>query len=280
MQSTSQKFELPQLGEPPSKSVLDRSLWPLLLMLAWLAFELTANATLSLVLACVNFGVNDFRTAWWLWRNDPQRSRARACGAFYLASGVWKTAMVPLLVAGTIAILWAMFSPNAMQPNHPGTKQLENALMVGSFAAALLILLVLVATILALAARWRVWVHPSIHASRKRGAWPPGFVAANKHDANQAKLVVITGVFALVLVGPVISLSLISHLPLPRKVLTVLNLCVVFGFPIFTVLSLSFLRTRLFADSPWECWPESIRWLTPAGQLESEIEEAAPADSS
>lgn len=248
--------------EVTESTVVDRLLWPLLLMLAWLAFELTANATLSLVLACVNFGMNDFRSAWWLWQTDPQRPRARACSAFYVASGIWKTALVPLLVAGTISILWALYSPNAMRPNHPGTVQLQKALFVGLYAASLLIVVVGMAVVFALVARWRVWVHPSLHRSRQREIWPPSFAPGDEMQGNQARLIVVTGVFALVLIGPVVSLSLLSHLVIPLPARPLIALAVIFGYPMFAVTALAALRTRLFAESPWECWPESIRQLS------------------
>lgn len=254
-------------------------MWPLLLMLAWLAFELTANATLSLVLACINFGVNDFRTAWWLWRTDPQRPRSRACSAFYVASGVWKTAMVPLLVAGTIAIVWALYSPNAMRPNHPGTIQLQKALFIGICSAALLVLLVALACICALLARWRIWVHPSLHASRRQQVWPPIFLPTDRMRGNLAKPIVMTCLFTLVLLGPTMLVSLLSHLEMPRQLRTALNLAVVFGFPMFMVVSLSILRTRLFANSPWECWPESIRQLDTAERNISEYDDDEALDS-
>ncbi|MGI9427436.1 MAG: hypothetical protein ACR2NM_02180, partial [Bythopirellula sp.] len=82
MSTATRQFTVENHIEPLPPTAFDRLLLPLLLLLAWLAFELTANATLSLVLACLKFGMNDFRTAAWLWQADPHRSRARACAAF------------------------------------------------------------------------------------------------------------------------------------------------------------------------------------------------------
>ncbi len=257
----SQTFEIHDPAEPLPQTALERLIWPLLLMSAWLAFELTSNATLSLVLACVNFGVEDLRTAWWLWQTDPRRPRARACAAFYVASGVWKTAMVPLLVAGTIATAWALYSPKAMQPQHPGTVQLQKALFIGTCAAALLVFLVSVAVTCSLIARWRVWVHPNLHVSRRLERWPPVFLPTDHLSGNQAKPIVMTALFTLILIGPTVLVSVFSHLEIPPPVRTLLNLAVVFGFPMFMVVSLAVLRTRLFAHSPWECWPECISQL-------------------
>ncbi|MEM8945445.1 MAG: hypothetical protein AAGD11_09690 [Planctomycetota bacterium] len=261
MSADATTFEIEPRADSPSASLVDRLLWPLLLMFAWLAFELTTNATLSLVLACMKFGWNDCQTASWLWRTDPQRPRARACATFYVASGIWKTAIVPLVVAGVISIAWALYSPNAMRPDHPGTIQLQKALFVGGCAVALLVIVVGAAVALALGARWRVWVHPDLHRSRRQDVWPPEFLPGTTTRDNHARLIVMTSFITLVLIGPIITLSLLSRLPMARRAQPLASLSVVFGFPIFTVLALSFLRNNLFAESPWECWPESIRQL-------------------
>jgi len=246
---------------PMPPTVFDRLLWPLLLLSAWLAFELTANATLSLALACLKFGMNDFRTAWWLWQTDPQRRRAHACASFYAASGIWKTALVPLLTASVVAIVWGMIAPQAMQQAQPVTKQLFLALVVGVWAATILIVLAGSAVVLSLTARWRVWVHPSLHRSRKAGSWPPVFSPASQPQANQAVLIMLTAIFATVLIGPVATLIAVNLFQPPAALRRIVELVVVFGYPIFGVLAFGLLRGKLFAQSPWECWPESLREL-------------------
>jgi hypothetical protein len=251
---------------PLPRTWLDRLLWPLLLLLAWLAFELTANATLSLVLACVRFGMNDFRTAWWLWQTDPQRRRAHACASFYAASGVWKTALVPLLTAGVIAIVWGMIAPQAMQRQHPVTQQLMLAIAVGMWAASILIVLAGSAAVLSLRARWRVWVHPGLHGCRKAEIWPPHFSPANTSQANQAILIMLTALFAAILIGPVATLLTLKLFEPPAALRRIVELLVVFGYPIFGVMAFGVMRGKLFAESPWECWPESIRQLAAGDQ--------------
>ncbi len=261
MQSRATQFEIANDAESSPSTPFDRLPWPLFLLLAWIVFELTANASLSLVLACLKFGANDFRTAWWLWRVDPHRPRARACATFYAASAVWKTTIVPLLTAASIGILWGMLSPQAMRVGHPITRQLVLALNVSIWAGLLLVVLVSLSIVLARLARWRVWVHPNLHLSRREKNWPPQFAPTTVRQANQGILVVLTALFAVVLLGPVITLILLNALNLPAPVQRTLELAVVFGFPIFGVLSLGLLRGKLFASSPWECWPESIQAL-------------------
>ena len=84
-------------------------LWALLLIVAWLVFELTAQPALAVAAVCVKFGWEDFRTARWLRRSDPDRLRGRACFWLYVASGLWKTAITGTVQAsGTTKIAMRM----------------------------------------------------------------------------------------------------------------------------------------------------------------------------
>lgn len=262
MSSAARQFTVSSDVEPLPPTLLDRVLWPVCLLLAWLAFELTANATLSLAMACLKFGTNDFRTAWWLWRTDHHRQRADACAMFYIASGIWKTALVPLFTAGLISIAWALYSPQALRPDHPVTMQLQKAMLVGLWAAFLLVVCVIAAVILSLSANWRIWVHPNLHRSRREDQWPPSFSPHAPAPANQASVIMLTAIFALILIGPVLTSKAIGFFNPPGVVRTALILSVAFGYPMFGVFSFGLLRGKLFAETAWECWPESIRELS------------------
>jgi len=261
MSTAAHQFTVPSDLEPLPPTLLDRALWPACLILAWFAFELTANATLSLAVACLKFGSNDFRSAWWLWQSDPHRRRADACAMFYVASGIWKTALMPLFFAGSISIAWALYSPQALRPHHPMTIQLQKAMLVGAGGAALLVVAVAAAVILSLTAKWRIWVHPNLHRSRREGRWPPSFSPAAAAAPNQASIIMLTAIFALILIGPVLTSQLIGFFNLPGAMHTLLILSIAFGYPMFGVFCFGLLRGKLFADSAWECWPESIREL-------------------
>jgi hypothetical protein len=174
--------------------------------------------------------------------------------------------MVPLFIAGTISIGWAMIAPRAMKQAHPVAEQLFLALQLGMWAAAILIFLAGGAVLLSLAAKWRVWVHPNLHRSRSERCWPPRFSPLDHPAGNQAVLILLTAVFAAIVIGPVVAMRTVHLLRPPLPVRQVLELLVAFGFPMFGVMCLGLLRSRLFAASPWECWPESIRQLAPNGQ--------------
>lgn len=252
------KFGVDDLSPP---SWFDRLLWPSFLLLAWLAFELTAHATLSLMLACLKFGMNDFRTAFWLWRRDPQRARGWACSTFFVASGLWKTAIVPLLSAGTITIVWVMINPGAMARMPAITRQIFLALSLGMWSSVVLVLVTGVAAITSLAARWRVWVHPIVHRSRREDHWPPHFHASERDLPNYVPLITLTAIFVAIVVGPVVTLLTMNLFPALRRLRHFAEIAIVLGYPLLGGLGFGLMRTRLFARSPWECWPESIRHL-------------------
>src|SRR5258707_11666988 len=64
----------------------------------WVAYEMSAQPMLGVVAVCAKFGWNDFLTARWLSRLDPNRPRGHACFWLYFSSGLWKTAAAGLLM--------------------------------------------------------------------------------------------------------------------------------------------------------------------------------------
>src|SRR4051794_36905981 len=78
---------------------------PLLLVVGWVLYELTAQPALGVAAICLKFGWEDFPPAFWLRRNDPQRTRADACFWLYIASGVWKAAITASVMIFAFAFL-------------------------------------------------------------------------------------------------------------------------------------------------------------------------------
>src|SRR5205823_1721793 len=52
----------------------------------WALYELTTQPALGAVAVCLKFGWEDFRTARWLRRRDPNRRRGRACFWLYVGN--------------------------------------------------------------------------------------------------------------------------------------------------------------------------------------------------
>jgi hypothetical protein len=248
---------------------------PALLLAAWLLFELTANATLSVLLACLKFGWEDFRTAWWLYRVDPVRRRALACSWFYLASGIWKTAVMPILVVMIVSALWAMMGPRAQLPDEVVTQQVVSAIVVGVVAASALVGVVAIAVSLTLATGVRVWVHHQLHESRRRQRWPPHWDETLWQHDNRGRAVLATAlVFATIGLPPWLFRSVVHLGPLPEVIAV---LAIVFGVPILATTLYALLRERLFAHSPAECWPP-VEGLPASGEPAASQRRVSPGD--
>src|SRR3954466_10787630 len=78
---------------------------PALLALGIVVYELTAQPGLGAAIACTKFGWDDFLTARWLRRRDPDRHRGRASFWLFAAAGLWKTAVTGVIVLFAVAFL-------------------------------------------------------------------------------------------------------------------------------------------------------------------------------
>ena len=108
-------FEIEQSGD---SGVLAHLPWWLILTVAFVVTELTAHPAIGVGVLCLKFGWDDFRTALWLRRRDPNRRRGAVCSWFYLSSGLWRVflwSFALMLVA--ILFLMATEPPQARGPN-------------------------------------------------------------------------------------------------------------------------------------------------------------------
>src|SRR4051812_3010858 len=86
--------------------------WPLILAVAFIIFEVTNQPSFAALAMCLKFGWEDFRTAWWLKRPDPDRGRGRACAWLYLAGGLWQTAVIGVAMVLLTVVLVAVLQGN------------------------------------------------------------------------------------------------------------------------------------------------------------------------
>lgn len=241
--------------ERPSPTFLEQLTLPALLLTAWIVFELTANATLTLLAACLKFGWEDFRTAGWLKRVDPNLGRGRTCCWFYAASGIWKTSLMPIVVVMIASLAVALLSPRAFLENEAVATQTWSAIVVGLAASTLLVLVTMVAAALAVAHGVRVWVHHDLHDSRRHDAWPPRWRSPVWQHENFGRAVLATALlFATIGLPPLLFRAIIL---LGQRMEIAAALLVVFGIPMAATTAYAFLRGRIFAGHPWQCWPES-----------------------
>ena len=253
---TSERVDPFAAFEEPAPGLAERLLMPALFALAWLLFELTAIATLSVLVACLRFGWEDYRTAMWLRRVDPERARAKTGFWFYMASGVWKTALMPVLAVMILSVGWGLFAPRAVRMDEAAAEQVVSALIVGAAASGVLVLVVTIGVLHALLGNVRIWVHPELHRSRRIGVWPPEWIRPVWQHDNRARAILATALIAVTIGAPVFLFRIVVRLDALGEVFTVLLL--VFGTPITAAFTYAALRSRIFAHRPWQCWPESV----------------------
>src|SRR5262245_6522225 len=78
---------------------------PLLLVIGWVLYELTAQPALGVAAVCAKFGWDDFRTARWLLRIDPNPARGWACAWLSIANGLVKVSFTATLLSAAIICL-------------------------------------------------------------------------------------------------------------------------------------------------------------------------------
>jgi hypothetical protein len=226
--------------------------WLGLLALAWIVYELTHQPALGAVAVCLKFGWEDFCTARWLSRTDPDRRRGRACSWLFFAWGLWKTACVAFLMsvafaavapaafqqAGAVAALWAFVSTFLTT--------------LAGFAASAL------ATTCAVITAWRgglrLWLDRAVHRARRLDCWPPAPLCEGR--TNRIGQLLVTALALAVSWSGVVAFICVFQAGLPR-----------FGPPTLVALGLvgpwvvcrvrDFIARRVRAETPWECWPEA-----------------------
>jgi hypothetical protein len=238
--------------------------WSGLCLIGWIIYELTMQPALAAGAVCVKFGWEDFRTAVWLRRHDPKRTRGKACAAFYFASGLWKIILTSFVMFVALAIV----TDNPGAPPQPGQPPPPVPPFVLPFVICWLgfwILAVALCRSLWLALRYRVrfWLNPVVHLNRQFNLWPPG--QGFSHRRNRAGLVLMSSLFVMVfpvLVLVVIVLFTVVLEPLGqgrhKGLITVgsILLSVVVG-PIGFIGLKAFLYQRVIAASPEECWGDA-----------------------
>lgn len=131
----------------------------------WVLFEFSAAPGVGVAVASLKFGWNDFLTAVWLRRRDPDRDRSAACFWFYVASGLWKITVVAFLL--TILIGTAA-EQNGKRP----AKFVITSTLLTASGLALLTIVPVIGALRARQSRVKVWVNGSMHAYRRHNQWP------------------------------------------------------------------------------------------------------------
>jgi hypothetical protein len=237
---------------PSSTSWLSILAWPLLIGLAWLIFELTAQPGLSVPVLCAKFGWEDYRTARWLKRRDPDRRRGRMCYWFYVASSLWRMAVTAtLLMFAIAAVMGALERNRPAAPRAPGGHLLAT-LVVSSMGFGFSIVATYVAMGRALRYDQKIWLDPAVHQARKQDAWPPPFWSTNR--ASRLIMTAVIPPVPVFFIGAILTMAARVNANMPLSFIVAGGvLAMVLGATLTLVLR-DFLARRIAAAAPWECW--------------------------
>jgi hypothetical protein len=245
--------------------------WPMLLILAWILYELTTQSALGIITVCLKFGWNDFQTAFWSWRRDHSRNRAWAFFWFYLASGLWKTALAAFAPLFLLPILTGLIG-GRIQLAGPGAAplaQLICGLLTFFWGFAFSALSTVIASCIALRSRTRIWLNSAIYQDRIDDCWPPLNVMSGWPNGLGRSLSVAIFTISFTAAFSSVTYFLVimergAGQPLAQGgfdissaafVLTYIG-CL-FGLPFITMAAGKWLLTKIAARTPFECWPDA-----------------------
>ncbi len=255
-------FVIDESGNRPS-GLRRREWWTWLFPLAGLLlFEWLANPVVAAIVGCLKFGLEDFRTATWLW-NDPNRSRGEALRWCYLTSSLLKVAWSTVLVnVGLIALdgIWVVVLKGPIQ----------NRLLLADVGIAGLVILVvgLVLGVIAsckafrrvLRGRVRVWMDPTIHQARREQRWE----SVCHGRWNRFRSLCGTAILATsVWLGFLVFVFVFSRFQPPQQNGPAPPFFPLFGFLFFgwPAMYCLWLALRCWpraATSPAECWGDEV----------------------
>jgi hypothetical protein len=269
-------FESPESQPPPegagSARFWQRWYWPTVSLAALLAFELTASPTLSAILLCCHFGLDDGLTGVWLWRTDPQQGRGRACAWFSFARAVTRTLAAAFALLMLLVTVTARLAQNA--PRGPAN------IPAGFWGIAILMTIGLpLATLLSLIACFsarrhsvKVWLDPGLHTSRRARQWPVSIEGL--HNLADMPYLLMIAVLLTTGLTPVIT-ALVLLLPRngPRPGFDMAMLGVVLSGSVTLLWLLLRWTNQARARLPSECWGDALfqpsaAWLDTGEQHE------------
>jgi hypothetical protein len=226
-----------------------RGAWWAVAAAGFVVFELTADAALAIVLACLKFGWDETRIARRLKREDPNRDRGRVCARFYQAYALWKVSGVAFVAMFLVVFVQA----GLIDRLAPGAAQARGGKPPAAFVSVWVLLIVcftlsalwsIRATVGALRKGVRVWV------GRGRNRLKPILLSVM---VVWGSVLTLLGLFVVMVVvlGP-------NAARPPGWLVSAASIGMGVGFPVFLLVGLDCLERRIAAGSPEECWPELL----------------------
>lgn len=216
--------------------------WWLLLAVAFVVTELTAHPSIGVAVFCLKFGLNDWRTAAWLCRVDPQPRRSHSIWWFLVGSGFLKIFLMSSIAFPVLAGWWkAIAKQNVLA-------EVQVAMTIGLCGMFVSFLVNHIGLYLASRRRVRVWLNGQLHQFRDRNIWPVRLTTANRlrdllnGSALPAILAFVAGVLGLVAFG----LAQAFRPAITCGVVAMVSSLILLGHGLSV--------KRIVARTPEECW--------------------------
>ncbi len=216
--------------------------WWLLLAVAIFVAELTAHWSIGVSIFCLKFGLNDWRTAAWLCRVDPQPRRSHTIWWFLVGSGFLKIFLMSSIAFPVLAGWWAAITKQRVMP------EIKVAMAIGLGGMLLSFVVNHIGLFMASRRRVRVWLNGNLHRFRDSNVWPVLLSRPNRvrevlnASALPAILAFTIGVIFLIVFG-------VRKMPRPAMtsaVVVVVSSLILMGHAISV--------KRIVARTSQECW--------------------------
>lgn len=218
--------------------------WWLLLAVAIVVTELTAHAAIGVAVFCLKFGLNDWRTAAWLCRVDPQPRRSHTVWWFLVGSGFLKIFLMSSIAFPILAGWWRAIARQDVMA------EVQVAMTIGLCGMFFSFVVNHIGLFLASRRRVRVWLNRQLHQFREANVWPLRLTGGNRlrevlnGSALPAILAFIAGFACAIVFG------LNNMLP---EAITSGGISLVAGV---ILLGHGFSVRRVVAKTPEECWAD------------------------
>lgn len=233
--------------------------WFLVLSVAWLLFDLFMQPVLSIVIASLKFGWNDFANGIWLWVKDSNSRRGRTCLVFYAATGLWRitvTTFAVTLLGLVIFGFWLALNPpgRAANPNNANDDIVTGvSMMIVMLCFVLSSLSTWLAIYMALRNRVRVWIDSTVRYSRRNGIWPPEPTGKNQLSRAVTSSLVFLSVILLGTAIGVLASAAKQARPVPEWLIA-LPILATIACGVILLAGRSWLLSKLAAKSFVDCW--------------------------
>lgn len=214
----------------------------------------TRDPVPGVLLAAIQTGWNSVATGAWLMRVDSQRSRARCCFVFHVATASWQ------ISAAALTSILCIAATGEFLGAPPDMAKVTATLLVLFGGIVVSTVLGLIATFDSLRHGVKVWIRPRLRlelleVETDRLLLPPN---GPRQRFNYAVFVAATSLVTPPAVLGTILLILTTatgNQDVPLAI-ALAGLGVTFGGPLLMIAVYIWLSHRIIAANPCECWPE------------------------